>query len=215
MESFVHPRNGRTPRATPNSTSTTPTIPTSRRTARSSWLDTDGLESTATDESPNGSKQKLADLKAEGRPDDEFGFVVHGTMADPRWLDPAVDPNVRTPGTCYLGDPRVVNDSPVGLARFCTLRSWLSQWSYDDANGDAVDCGPDIAVPVLVIGNLADDACTPSHTGRLFEAVGHPDKEMREIEGANHYYWGPDQRGTLREAVGVCTDWLHRHGFSR
>ena len=35
-------------------------------------------------------------------------------MADPRWLDPTVDPNDRTPGTCYLGDPRVVNMSPVG-----------------------------------------------------------------------------------------------------
>ena len=63
-------------------------------------------------------KDKLAELKAAGRPDDEFGFVVHGTMADPRWLDPAVDPNERVPGTCYLGDPQVVNMSPVGLARF-------------------------------------------------------------------------------------------------
>ena len=34
-----------------------------------------------------------------GRPDDEFCFVVHGTMADPRWLDPTVDPNDRAPGT--------------------------------------------------------------------------------------------------------------------
>jgi hypothetical protein len=32
-----------------------------------------------------------------------------------------------------------------------------------------------------VIGNLADDACTPSHTRRLFEAIRHPDKEMYEI----------------------------------
>jgi hypothetical protein len=31
---------------------------------------------------------------------------------------------------------------------------------------------------------------------------------------ANHYYLGPDQRGTQRQAVGVCTDWLHPHGFS-
>ncbi len=56
----------------------------------------------------------------------------------------------------------------------------------------------------------------PSHTRRLYEAIGHPDKEMHEIPGgANHYYSGPDQRGTLRQAVGgICTDWLHRHGFS-
>jgi len=104
----------------------------------------------------------------------------------------------------------VVNNSPVGLVGFCTLRSWLSQWSY----GDAVQCGPDIAVPALVIGNLADDACTPTHTRRLFVAIGHPDKEMHEIPGANHYYSGPAQRDTLRQAVGVCTDWLNRHGFS-
>jgi pimeloyl-ACP methyl ester carboxylesterase len=160
-------------------------------------------------------KEKLAELRAAGRPDDEFGFVVHGTMADPRWLDPTVDPNDRTPGTCYLGDPRVVNMSPVGLARFCSLRSWLSQWSYDDANGDGVECGRDITVPALVIGNRADDACTPSHTRRLFEAIGHPDKEMYEIDGANHYYSGPGQRETLATAVGIVTDWLVRHDFAK
>ena len=163
-------------------------------------------------------KEKMAALEAQGRGSsnnggEEFCFVVHGTMADPRWLDGGVDPNDRTPGTCYLGDPRVVNNSPIGLARFCSLRSWLSQWSYDDARGDGVACGHDVAVPTLVIGNLADDACTPSHTRRLFEAIGHPDKEMHEIAGANHYYAGPDQHETLKQAVGVITDWLGRHGF--
>ena len=159
-------------------------------------------------------KEKLTELEAKGAGDEEFCFVVHGTMADPRWLDPTVDPNDREPGTCYLGDPRVVNNSPIGLARFCSLRSWLSQWSYDDARGDGLACGRDIAVPTLVIGNLADDACTPSHTRRLFEAIGHPDKQMHEITGANHYYSGPDQREPLQQAVGVVTDWLERHGFS-
>ena len=163
-------------------------------------------------------KDTLAEMEAQGPADkgsgEEFCFVVHGTMADPRWLDPTIDPNDRQPGTCYLGDPRVVNNSPIGLARFCSLRSWLSQWSYDDARADGVACGPDIAVPTLVIGNLADDACTPSHTRRLFDAIGHPDKEMHEIAHANHYYSGPDQKQTLAEAVGVITDWLGRHGFT-
>ena len=158
-------------------------------------------------------KEKLAELEDQGRTDEEFCFVVHGTMADPRWLDPTVDPNDREPDSCYLGDPRVVNNSPIGLARFCSLRSWLSQWSYDDARGDGVACGRDITVPTLVIGNLADDACTPSHTRRLFEAIGHPDKAMHEITGANHYYSGPDQRETLKEAVSIISDWTVRHGF--
>jgi len=160
-------------------------------------------------------KEKLAELKSSGHGDEEFCFVVHGTMADPRWLDPAVDPNDREPGSCYLGDPRIVNNSPIGLARFCSLRSWLSQWSYDDARGDGVVCGRDVTVPTLVIGNLADDACTPSHTRRLFEAIGNPDKEMHEIPGANHYYAGPDQRQPLKEAVGIITDWFERHDFSK
>ena len=162
----------------------------------------------------NWVKAKLVDLKAAGREDEEYCFVVHGTMADPRWLDPTIDPNDRTPGTCYLGNPRVVNNSPIGLARFCSLRSWLSQFSYDDAPADGVVCGRDIAVPTLVIGNLADDACTPSHTRRLFDAIGHPDKEMHEIAHANHYYSGPDHKQTLAQAVAVITGWLERHGFT-
>ena len=160
-------------------------------------------------------RTKLDQLEAQGRGDEEFCFVVHGTMADPRWLDPTVDPNDREPGTCYLGDPRVVNNSPIGLARFCSLRSWMSQWSYDDARADGIACGRDVTVPTLVIGNLADDACTPSHTRRLFDAIGTQDKEMHEIARANHYYAGPDQRETLAQAVGVITDWLSRHDFSK
>ena len=68
----------------------------------------------------------LAELKAAGRENDERCFTVQGTMADPRWLDPSVDPNGRKPNWCFLGDPRVVNDGVVGLARFTSLRSWLS-----------------------------------------------------------------------------------------
>ena len=97
---------------------------------------------------------------------------------------------------------------PVGLARFSTLRSWLSQWSYDDANGDGPRCAADLEVPTLVIGNSADNACTPSHTKRLFDAVGHPDKTMHTIVGATHYYSGRDQIPKLKEAVGIITEWL-------
>ncbi len=150
-------------------------------------------------------KEKLAELKAAGRPDDEYAFVVHGTMADPRWLDPTVDPNERTPGTCYLGDPQVVNMSPVGLARFCTLRSWLSQWSYDDANGDALKAGPDIAVPALVIGNLADDACTPEP----YPPVVRGDRASRQGD-ARDPRCQPLLRGT-RSARQAARSGRHRH----
>ena len=159
-------------------------------------------------------KETLAELRAGGRPLEERGFVTHGTMADPRWLDPAVDPNDRRPGRCYLGDPKVVNMGPVGLARFSTLRSWLSQWSYDDAHGDGLRCAADLEVPTLVIGNSADDACTPSHTQRLYEAVGHKDSTLHVVQGANHYYSGRNQRPQLAEAVDTITEWLAERGWA-
>ncbi|WP_235737673.1 alpha/beta hydrolase [Nocardioides alcanivorans] len=159
-------------------------------------------------------KEELAALREAGEPLMERAFTVHGTMADPRWLDATLDPNDRTPGRCYLGDPKIVNMGPVGLARFSTLRSWLSQWSYDDAHGDGPRCAEDLAVPTLVVGNTADDACTPSHTQRLFDAVGHPDKTLKIIEGATHYYSGPDQTPYLKEAVDVITEWLRERSWT-
>ena len=154
-------------------------------------------------------KERLAQLRAQGRNAEEFAFVVHGTMADPRWLDPAVDPNDRRPGWCYLGDPRTVNNSPIGLARFSTLRSWLSQWSYDDANGDGPTSLERVTKPVLVINNSADDACTPSHAKRLLDSIRHPNKTFEEIQGATHYYQGQPELG--RQAARTVADWLKAH----
>jgi len=153
-------------------------------------------------------KEELAGLRSSGQDRAERAFVVNGTMADPRWLDPAIDPSDRKPGTCYLGDPEVVNDGPVGLARFSTLRSWLSQWSYDDARGDALTSTANIDVPMLVVGNTADDACTPSHTHRLFEAITHDRKRLHQVQGATHYYTGPNGREHLAESIGVVGEFL-------
>ncbi|MXX74857.1 MAG: lysophospholipase [Holophagales bacterium] len=152
--------------------------------------------------------ERLAELKRDDGARKEHCFVVQGTMADPRWLDPAVDPNGRAPGRCYLGDPETVNTGPTGLARFTTLRSWLSQWSLEKSNADGLACAADISVPVLVVNNGADDACTPSHARRLYAAVSHTEKEFHEIAGATHYYLG--QGDKLAEAVAICGDWIDR-----
>jgi alpha-beta hydrolase superfamily lysophospholipase len=154
---------------------------------------------------------ELRTLRDAGRINEERAFVVQGTMADPRWLDPSVDPSDRRPKWCYLGDPRVVNDGPVGLARFSTLRSWLSQWSFDRARGDALTAAAGVDVPVLVVGNTADDACTPSHTHRLFDAIPHDRKRLHEVEGATHYYTGPNGRAHLGEAIDVVGDFIDHH----
>lgn len=149
-------------------------------------------------------KDQLAKLGAN----EERAFVVHGTMADVRWTDPTQDASDRRPHECYLGEPRIANDGPVGLARFTTLRSWLSQWGYETTNATGLGNAARIGCPVLVINNTADLACTPSHARRLFDAVGHHNKEYRDIAGADHYYI--ERPDLLPEAVSVVSDWIGR-----
>jgi fermentation-respiration switch protein FrsA (DUF1100 family) len=150
----------------------------------------------------------VKDQLASIGPNEERAFTVHGTMCDVRWTDPAQDPSDRRPNECYLGVPNIANDGPVGLARFATLRSWLSQWGYDTTNATGLGNAARITCPVLVINNTADLACTPSHARRLFDAVAHSAKEYRDIAGADHYYI--ERPDLLPEAVGVCSDWLAR-----
>jgi pimeloyl-ACP methyl ester carboxylesterase len=155
-------------------------------------------------------RETLAQMKATD-PDMERPFVVYGTMCDVRWTDPAQDPSDRRPHTCYLGDPRIANDGPVGLGRFTTLRSWLSQWSYDDSRADGVRNGANVSCPALVVSNTADLACTPSHARRLFEALGSADKRYVEIQGADHYYI--ERPDLLPQATATVVDWLEARGF--
>lgn len=154
----------------------------------------------------------LDEFRAKGDPNMERAFCVHGTMADVRWTDPSQDPSDRRPYECYLGEPRIVNDGPVGLARFTTLRSWLSQWSLEATNAHGEKNAARISCPVLVINNTADLACTPSHAKRLYEAVGHDNKRCHDVKGADHYYV---ERPELKdEAVAVCRAWLEDTGFA-
>ncbi|MEM8615707.1 MAG: alpha/beta hydrolase [Pseudomonadota bacterium] len=156
-------------------------------------------------------QQTLEDLRKAGEVNAERAFTVHGTMADLRWTDPTQDPSDRRPYSCYLGEPKVANDGPVGLARFSTLRSWLSQWGYDTTRATGLGNAARITCPVLVINNTADLACTPSHAHRLYEAVGHDDKELQDVKDADHYYI--ERPDLLPEAVRLCSDWMVRKGF--
>jgi len=159
-------------------------------------------------------RQRLDEFRGAGRNTDEYAFCVHGTMADPRWLDPTIEPSDRTPNHTFLGDPKVVNDGPVGLARFCTLRSWLSQWSYDDARADAQVAAAKVTVPVVVISNSADDACTPSHAERIYAAIGHSNTAEHVVQGATHYYTGDKGREHMAEAIGVVGNFLDQNNLT-
>lgn len=151
-------------------------------------------------------QETLAALKKAGDVNAERPFVVAGTMCDVRWTDPTQDPSDREPYTCYLGEPRVVNDGPIGLARFTTLRSWLSQWSYDESRAHGERNGANITIPALVVNNTADLACTPSHAARLLAALASPDKSRVDIKGADHYY--QEKPELMPQAVSAVSGWL-------
>ncbi len=139
-------------------------------------------------------------------------FVVHGTMADPRWVDPAVDPNDRTqPFDCYLGDPRVANDAPTGLARFSSSASWLSQWSLEASRGDGVAHMRNVSVPTLIVENGADNGVPPTHVREMYAAAAARDKSYYRVAGATHYY--SNQKAKLAEAVGTVVAWLEARAF--
>lgn len=151
-------------------------------------------------------KELLDDLKSGRTGEIERGLLTHRTMADPRWLDATIDRNDRKTNWCFMGDPQASNSSPAGVARFSTLRAWLSQWSFDDTQAKALDNAPQITVPLLAIENSADDAVPQPHTRLFHDAVSSVDKQFGMIHGANHYY--SDQSAELGQAVTMVQSWL-------
>ncbi len=154
----------------------------------------------------------LAELRDRGTPEVERAFVVHRTMCDPRWLDPMLDPNGRRPDWTYMGHPLTVNVGPVGLARYTSLRSWLSQWSHDLSNAKGpLNAARITRTPVLQIVNGADDAVPATHNPAIRDALATPDKSYVELEGATHYYLG--QPDLLARCIDELAAWCAARGM--
>ncbi len=155
-------------------------------------------------------KEKLFSLRERATDEVERGFVTYRTMADLRFMDPAIDPNDRKPRWCYLGKPETANTGPVGLARFSTLRAWLSQWS-EESNADGPRSAQSITVPFLAVENSADDAVPQPHTRIIYDSAASRDKTMKVIKGATHYYQGQPEQ--LRQAVELWTGWMRERNL--
>ena len=158
-------------------------------------------------------KDMLEQLKRKNGKEVERGFMMHRTMADPRFLDGSLEPNDRPIGMCYMGVPETANSGPIGLARFSTLRAWLSQWSLADTNANGVKCATSITVPFLALEHSADDAVPQEHTGMVYKHVASRDKQMHVIKGASHYFVG--QPELMQNTVELMLDWLHERGFCK
>lgn len=152
-------------------------------------------------------RQQLENLAQNPGGPDDLPFVVHGTAADPRFLDLSLDPSDRVPNT-ILGDPWKTNFLPARLGHYSSLRSWLSQWSIDDSRSDAVAELPHVTVPVQIQYGTADNAAFPSHAAAMYAAVGHDRKELITLKGADHYF--RDRRDLRDEMVEHLIRWAEQ-----
>jgi pimeloyl-ACP methyl ester carboxylesterase len=142
-----------------------------------------------------------APASAAGAVIEDLPFLVHGTAADPRSLDAAIEGGRDKPTTLW-GSAWSANFSPVTLGHATSLRSWLSQWSFDESRANAFRELPHVDAAVTVIYGSGDDAAFPSHSQRMFDSVTHDRKQLICLDGANHYFIGqPDKLTELTELM--------------
>lgn len=139
----------------------------------------------------------------------DLPFVVHGTTADPRFLDIAIDPSDRVPGTMW-GPPAEANLMPASLGHHTSMRSWLSQWSVDDSNCDGPFHIARTSVPTLIMYGTADQVCFPSHAQVMYDAVPHSRKAIIPVEGGTHYLQG--QPELMDYVADTIVSWLKSEG---
>jgi len=156
-------------------------------------------------------KTKLAEFDRLNHPvTRDLPFLVWRTEADPLYLDPAIEPNLRTLGNNRGDNTLALNYAPKAQGRFTTLRSWLSQWSYSTANSDTLRHIARITVPLLVTQGTADRS-PMSNAGKIYDAARTKDKTLYWAEGATHYYRG--QSELLLKTSTTIKEWLNARGM--
>lgn len=131
-------------------------------------------------------------------------FTVMRTWADPRMVDPTLEPTSRTPNMCYAGVPAKANRSTYGIAAACTLRNWLGMWSLRHAQTRAEPHLARIDVPALVINAHADTGVFPSDARRIVDALASADTTFHSID-TDHYFTTP---GARSEQADVVAKWI-------
>ena len=148
-------------------------------------------------------KAELSRVSAAGLTDRLF--TLARTWADPRMVDPAIDPSTRKPNWCYMGEPRRANRSTWGIGGSSTLRTWLSMWSLETSQCRAEPHLANLHVPTLVISADSDTGVYPSDAKAIFEQVAAADKTFASLPG-DHYFLEPDDgRDKVADLV---ADWI-------
>ncbi|GAB7142980.1 hypothetical protein LRC484719_15680 [Mycobacterium riyadhense] len=145
---------------------------------------------------------ELKRIRAAGFSDRPFS--VMRTWADPRMIDPSIEPTKRAPNQCYAGTPAKANRSAHGIAAACTLRNWLGMWSLRVAPTRAEPHLARIRCPALVINAEADTGVFPSDAQRIYDALASTDKRQASIN-TDHYFTTP---GARDEQADMIVSWM-------
>jgi pimeloyl-ACP methyl ester carboxylesterase len=148
-------------------------------------------------------KQELERLRAAGLRDRVF--TVQRTWADPRMVDPSLDPSERPTPACYLGDPVRANRGVFGIGIMNTIRTWLEMWSLDDSRCGAAEHLAKITLPALVVQAKMDTGVFPSDAVAIFDALASRDKQLIELRG-DHYFLAP--AGARESLAALLADWV-------
>jgi len=136
-------------------------------------------------------------------------FVIFRTGADPRHLDPSLDPNDRPPGTTIWGDPRQLNYGANNIGRYTTITSYLSQWA-STGNADGPNNLARCRAPVLSIEHTADASVVPVMNALWRGAAGAvPGRlTLEQLKGGTHYLAG--QPALVARTVELIAGWIGR-----
>ncbi len=127
-------------------------------------------------------------------------FMVMRTWADPRMVDPTLEPTKRTPNMCYAGVPAKANRSAFGIAAACTLRNWLGMWSLRTAQTRAEPHLARVSCPALVINAEADTGVFPSDAQCIYDALAGTDRTLCSID-TDHYFTTPGARSQQADTI--------------
>lgn len=145
-------------------------------------------------------RAQLRRLRAQTNPVADMAFIVNRTLADPRCLDPTLDPNDRKPGTTVWGPPHVQNFAANSMGRYTSLTAFLSQWAAC-SRGDGPTCLARTSVPVLLAEHSADASTFPSdHEAWAKAAAGRVSRIV--LKGGDHYLAG--QTGLIARMADEC-----------
>lgn len=142
-------------------------------------------------------------------------LLIYRTLADPRYLDPTIDPSQRPLGSIFsFGRDPVLGNYGEGLARAMSARGWLSTWSGLSSNAELARTLPGIHVPTLAVCPLADTDIYPSECRQAYDWLGTSEKEWIEVPWADHYFRPVGVEGAKlgdpreRVALGSIVPWL-------